>query len=258
MKLIQSRVREEDFDELLEIQFRAFSKVDLHQALFGPNTKEARDATKVKFIKTMHTDPTDCWMKLTDADTGKIVSAAQWKIYPSWTPVADDHAPEEDDPNADPDLKAQAAFLAKDFMERRAKHMYGHPHVLLYILFTDPAYHGSGAGTIQVKWGTDLADRLMVPTWVEGSPAGHHLYETCGFEDVELVCVRTKKWVSEYTIMRRPPKTSADFQTRTGFTRVVEEAANGNRVANGHASSNGHANGTAYGHVNGTANGTTH
>jgi len=81
---------------------------------------------------------------------------------------------------------------------------------VLYILFTDPDYQRCGAGSIHVKWGTDLADRLLVPCWVEASPFGHHLYEENGFRDLEKVCTRTKKWVSEYTIMRRPPKTKLD------------------------------------------------
>jgi len=81
---------------------------------------------------------------------------------------------------------------------------------VLYILFTDPSYQKTGAGSIHVKWGTDLADRLLVPTWVEGSPEGHHLYESNGFKDVEYVNLPTKKWVAEYTVMKREPKTSFD------------------------------------------------
>lgn len=46
-----------------------------------------------------------------------------------------------------------------------------------------------------------------MPAWVEASPDGHHLYESNGFRDVEYVNVKTKLWVSEFTIMRREPKT---------------------------------------------------
>jgi hypothetical protein len=81
---------------------------------------------------------------------------------------------------------------------------------VLYILFTHPDYQRCGAGSIHVKWGTDLADRLLVPCWVEASHFGHHLYEQNGFQDVEKVCTRTKKWVNEYTVMRRDPKTRLD------------------------------------------------
>ena len=81
---------------------------------------------------------------------------------------------------------------------------------MLYILFTDPDYQRCGAGSIHVKWGCDLADRLVVPAWVEASPFGHHLYEENGFRDVEAVKPPTKKWVSEYTMMKREPKTTLE------------------------------------------------
>jgi hypothetical protein len=61
-----------------------------------------------------------------------------------------------------------------------------------------------------VKWGCELADRLLVPAWVEASPFGHHLYETNGFKDVEYVKTPSKKWVSEYTMMKREPKTQLE------------------------------------------------
>jgi hypothetical protein len=69
-----------------------------------------------------------------------------------------------------------------------------------------------------VKWGTDLADRLLVPTWVEGSPEGHHLYEENGFVDVEYVNDKVGKWVSEYTVMKREPKTSFEAGRSIVFT----------------------------------------
>jgi len=127
MHFEMSRVTEDDFDELLEIQYRAFEVVPLHEALFGPNTKEQRDAIKANFIKSMHTDPSDCWMKLVDKSNGRIVSGALWKIYPSWNDKEQRHDGEatwfegED--------RAMAEFLMKDFMDRRIKYMWNHPHV---------------------------------------------------------------------------------------------------------------------------------
>lgn len=127
MHLVLSRVKEEDFDELLEVQFRAFSKVDIHTALFGHNTPEMRALTKEKFIKDMREDPADCWMKLVDTATGKIVSAAQWKIYPTWAPLAD-HG--EFKANWFEGKEREAAEeMATKFMKIRSGHMYGHSHV---------------------------------------------------------------------------------------------------------------------------------
>jgi hypothetical protein len=127
MHLTLSRATEADFDELLEVQFRAFHKVGLHEALFGPNDKHHRDMTKERFLKDMKEDPADCWMKLVDTSTGKLVSAAQWKIYPTWAPLPE-HPPFEAT-WFEGEEKQMAEFLCADFMERRAKHMYNHAHV---------------------------------------------------------------------------------------------------------------------------------
>jgi len=134
MHLVLSRVQEEDFDELLEIQFRSFSKVDIHEALFGPNDKHHRDLTKARFIKDMKEDSADCWMKLVDKNTNKIVSAAQWKIYPTWAPLPE-HPPFQADWYKGEE-KEMAEYLCNDFMEKRAKRMHNHAHVCMFPLFT--------------------------------------------------------------------------------------------------------------------------
>lgn len=131
MHFEMSRVTESDFDELLEVQYRAFSVVPLHEALFGHNTPEQRAKVKADFIKSMRSDPSDCWMKLVDKSNGRIVSAALWKIYPSWNDNEQRHDGEatwfegED--------RAMAEFLMKDFMDRRVKYMWNHPHVCKFL-----------------------------------------------------------------------------------------------------------------------------
>jgi hypothetical protein len=127
MHFVMSRATEEDFDELLEVQFRAFEVVPLHEALFGPNTPENRARVKKEFVQHMKEDASDCWMKLVDKSTGKIVSASRWQIYPSWKDV------KTEDPQApfieNPEEREMAEFLMKDFMDRRIKYTYHHPHV---------------------------------------------------------------------------------------------------------------------------------
>lgn len=43
-----------------------------------------------------------------------------------------------------------------------------------------------GAGGLLLKWGTDLADELGIPIYLESSPGGHELYLRYGFEDKEV------------------------------------------------------------------------
>jgi hypothetical protein len=128
MHFVMSRVTEEDLDEMLEIQFRAFAHVDVHTALFGPNTQHHRDLTKARFLKDMKEDVADCWMKLVDKSTGKIVSCAQWKIYPTWAPMPE-HPPFKADYFDDADERKWAEEMCADFMEKRAARMYNHAHV---------------------------------------------------------------------------------------------------------------------------------
>jgi hypothetical protein len=128
MHLVLSRVQESDLDEMLEVQFRAFSKVDVHTALFGPNTKHHRDLTKARFLKDMKEDSADCWMKLVDTSNNKIVSCAQWKIYPTWAPLQD-HGPIVADWHEDKEDRELAEKICNDFMEKRASRMYSHAHV---------------------------------------------------------------------------------------------------------------------------------
>lgn len=131
--------------------------------------------------------------------------------------------------------------MLKDWMTRRAKYMYGHPHIRKYLsssklsvpqclirravlalLFTAPSAQRLGAGSMQVQWGTALADQLLVPWYVEGTPAGHKLYAANGAADLEKVRFVAPaggkeasgeaasdgrgEWVSEYTMMRREPR----------------------------------------------------
>jgi hypothetical protein len=127
MHFVLSRVTEEDMDEMLEVQFRAFSKVDIHTALFGPNTQHHRDLVKARFLQEMKEDAADCWMKLVDTSNNKIVSAAQWKIYPSWAPLPDH--PFVADFHEDAVDQECAEQMVVEFMEKRVKRMHNHAHV---------------------------------------------------------------------------------------------------------------------------------
>lgn len=69
----------------------------------------------------------------------------------------------------------------------------------LQILCIWPQYQRRGAGTLLVKWGCDLADRINAICTVEASGPGRALYEGCGFELQEAESVRfmTRKRAQE-------------------------------------------------------------
>ena len=39
---------------------------------------------------------------------------------------------------------------------------------------------------MMLQWGSDLADHLFLPSWVEASPAGNFLYRKFGYKDIEV------------------------------------------------------------------------
>ena len=126
-----SRVTEADLDELLEAQYIAFSVVPLHEALLGPNTPEQRAKVKADFVKSMHLNSSNCWMKLVDKSNGRLVSAAMWKIYASWN----DNEKWQDRQVMwyEGEDRTMEEFLMKDFMDRRVKYMWNHPHVCKFL-----------------------------------------------------------------------------------------------------------------------------
>lgn len=44
-----------------------------------------------------------------------------------------------------------------------------------------------------MKWGTDLADSLRLPTRLESSPVGYAVYRKFGFEDVDVLDMKVKE-----------------------------------------------------------------
>jgi GNAT superfamily N-acetyltransferase len=53
------------------------------------------------------------------------------------------------------------------------------------MLSTHPEHQRRGAGSMLVKWGTDIADNLGLKAFVQASRLGKHLYESHGFVDKE-------------------------------------------------------------------------
>jgi GNAT superfamily N-acetyltransferase len=153
----------------------------------------------------------------------RIVCAGNWKVYPTFVESKETTEPRGAATNGEvnattevkkangsdmiwlstPQERADGYTILDDFLVRRRR-ACREGHVLLYLLFVDPAYQRKGAGAMMVEWGCGLADQLMLPAWVEASPYGHGLYAKYGYEDIEDVRVVTKSFVGEYMHMRRP------------------------------------------------------
>lgn len=78
------------------------------------------------------------------------------------------------------------------------------------MLSTHPDHQHRGAGSMLVKWGTDIADAMGVKAFIEGTIFAKKLYESHGFvasEDWIMVPVE-EKWkdrpVIKYFAYERP------------------------------------------------------
>lgn len=113
-----------------------------------------------------------------------------------------------------PEEKRDAARILADYVGRR-RVKTAEAHVLCFLMFVDREYQRKGAGKMCMKWGTDLADQLMLPAWIEATVAGTGLYQQFGYEATGedefgkgkgKVYLQTESFLSEYLHMRRPVK----------------------------------------------------
>ncbi|TVY45262.1 hypothetical protein LOCC1_G002909 [Lachnellula occidentalis] len=152
-----------DAAEILAEQFAAFSSPKEPCFFIGfPETEERERAVK-RMLDWWMGDESAKYMKAVDVDTGAIVSAAKWCIY--------------DKPLTDEQLHAKL-------------HVDWHPDAdILDVMSTHPAHQHRGAGSMLVKWGTDIADSMGVDSFIEGTITARPLYEKNGF------VVSPNKWI---------------------------------------------------------------
>lgn len=82
--------------------------------------------------------------------------------------------------------------------------------VVLNMLMTHPKHHRRGAGKMLVQQGVDFADEARLPCYLESSPAGHRLYLSMGFEDVETLDMDMSEFgiegIHPHYVMIKPAK----------------------------------------------------
>lgn len=166
----------------------------------GGLTKEGQQKAKAGFLFLKGIDPSCKWIKVTDTDTNEIIGVAQWNVYESQKPpeMVVDGPPGtwKDDIE-----KEYAQDLFKSYMQKRWEFIRGNalPLICLNIMTVAPKHQYRGAGSLMMKWGTELADSLnaTVMTYstlpvnehanvlqciVESTIEGRWLYEKSGFK----------------------------------------------------------------------------
>lgn len=124
----------------------------------------------------------------------KVVGISQWKIFPRERTEEEMKQEEEVSNREDKECGSPPGLseaVADDFggatSEYKKKHLGNRPHVLLHILATRPEHERRGVGAMSLAWGTQKADEMGLPMYLEGGPKGVALYKKWGFEVVDVL-----------------------------------------------------------------------
>ncbi|THY62235.1 hypothetical protein D6C98_01646 [Aureobasidium pullulans] len=176
-----------DFHSIVALEFKTFTDPHLREIFMGPDTPDGHAYLSSFYQKTLHTNASDVWVKVEEKKTGKIVGASNWKVHMGSVPK---HELAEEDLGwgwleCDEEKLNKVKGVITGIMGVR-KRLFTEPYCQLHICFTDPYYQRRGIGSMMLQWGSDLADQLFLPSWVEASPAGNFLYRKFGYKDIEV------------------------------------------------------------------------
>ncbi|KEQ85175.1 hypothetical protein M438DRAFT_318351 [Aureobasidium pullulans EXF-150] len=176
-----------DFDSIVALEFKTFTDPHLREIFMGPDTPDGHAYLSSFYQKTLHTNASDVWVKVEEKKTGKIVGASNWRVHMGSVPK---HELAEEDLGwawleCDEEKLNKVKGVITGIMGVR-KSLFTEPYCQLHICFTDPDYQRRGIGSMMLQWGSDLADQLFLPSWVEASPAGNFLYRKFGYKDIEV------------------------------------------------------------------------
>ncbi|THY28296.1 hypothetical protein D6D01_03925 [Aureobasidium pullulans] len=176
-----------DFDSIVALEFKTFTDPHLREIFMGPDTPDGHAYLSSFYQRTLHTNASDVWVKVEEKKTGKIMGASNWRVHMGSVPK---HELAEEDLGwgwleCDEEKLNKVKGVIEGILGVR-KRLFTEPYCQLHICFTDPDYQRRGIGSMMLQWGSDLADQLFLPSWVEASPAGNFLYRKFGYKDVEV------------------------------------------------------------------------
>jgi GNAT superfamily N-acetyltransferase len=197
-----------DIPTITRIHLAAFLTKEFYRTVWykggTPAVIESQESRHLNFLTS---DPTVRYAKVVeygvpnsgepDSDNeGTIIAFAKWHVYTTVAAVGTRQ--DAGDRSWPPDCNVPCV---KDFWSKlqAVRHEWGPklgPHLMLDILATDPAHMRRGAGKMLMKFGTDIADEVGLPCFLEGSPEGLGLYRASGFEVVGWIWVDLKKYQS--------------------------------------------------------------
>ncbi|KAK3694511.1 N-acetyltransferase-like protein [Podospora appendiculata] len=209
------RIREAtraDLSALLDVHFEAFDSDPMNQLMYPAGvTENARELFGQSLFppesdtvdENKHGETRIFVAELLADDTAdevpvEIVAYAKWQIFRHGRPEAEWNT---DDPPMTTEMLGEGvdadvynAFLGG--MHRvRKQHSRGDASVNLGILACRPTRQRLGAASALMRWGTELADELGLPSYLESSPYGYPVYKKFGYQDIDVLDLKiTELW----------------------------------------------------------------
>lgn len=78
---VLSRAVPHDMKEIVELQYDSFEDDLVHELFMGCNSRHDLPKLVARYTEAMMQDPSDIWIMIKDAATGRTVAASNWKLY---------------------------------------------------------------------------------------------------------------------------------------------------------------------------------
>ncbi|CAP60181.1 uncharacterized protein PODANS_1_4960 [Podospora anserina S mat+] len=197
-----------DTDAIVRIHYEAFDDDVMNQLMYPGG---ATEASRKRFGERVFPRPQSDEELAKNGETilnvaeyfpegpdgpGEVVAFSKWVLHRNprteeqWK--SEDYVPTVENFGEGADLSVINAFIG-ELNRKQRDHAKGEAALFLGILACSPDRQRLGAGSALVKWGTDLADSLRLPTRLESSPVGYAVYRKFGFEDVDVLDMKVKE-----------------------------------------------------------------
>ncbi|KAI9875480.1 MAG: hypothetical protein M1830_008422 [Pleopsidium flavum] len=215
MPLELSPGTESDCEAMIRLQFEAYDQDPVQHVLFPKGTTQIAVSHFAEQYRTsMIEDPYRRFVKVTDIETGQIISFAQWFLYPERSEEEWNQSKVFPFPS-DANVEAGNAIIA-GIIRARNEIMKGQAYAYLATLVTHPSHRGRGAASQLLQWGISQANTLHIPAYLEASPSGFPLYKKHGFVQLNSLNIDLSPWgnpIGRQTICMLKPAAAGSTTT---------------------------------------------